>query len=305
MDLFILLLQKLAPLYAIIFLGFLAGKFLGVKKESIASLLIYIITPLVVLNGVVTTKITPSVISLPLLFFVLCSLMAVTFLYIGGKLWKDSTKNILAFTAGTGNTGYFGIPVALALFDQSVLGLVVLSILGFVLYENSVGFFITASGSFTSRQALHKVLRLPSLYAFFLGLIINFSGLHLGQGFFDAAASFRGAYTVLGMMIIGLAIASIETLKLDVKFISLSFMAKFVVWPLVVGLIIWLDNNYLHFYSPTIHNVMLLMAIVPLAANTVAYAAELKTQPEKAAIAVFFSTLLALVYIPFLALYFF
>jgi malate permease and related proteins len=43
------------------------------------------------------------------------------------------------------------------------------------------------------------------------------------------------------------------------------------------------------------------MAIVPLAANTVALATELKVHPERAAIAVLLSTLFALFYIPFMA----
>ncbi len=40
------------------------------------------------------------------------------------------------------------------------------------------------------------------------------------------------------------------------------------------------------------------MSIVPLAANTVAIATELKTYPEKASVAVLMSTLFALFFIP-------
>jgi predicted permease len=40
------------------------------------------------------------------------------------------------------------------------------------------------------------------------------------------------------------------------------------------------------------------MAIVPIAANTVAYASFLKAEPERAALIVFTSTIFAIVYIP-------
>src|SRR5437762_2581315 len=159
MEIFFTLLFKLIPLYIIILLGFVAGKYLDVKKEPIATLLIYIIAPIIIFNGVVTTKISISSLSLPILFFFLCCFMCLSFYWIAHFFWKDSTKNILAFTAGTGNTGYFGIPVALALFNNDVLGLVVLSVLGFVLYENSVGFFITAKGHHTLNEALIKVVK--------------------------------------------------------------------------------------------------------------------------------------------------
>ena len=45
---------------------------------------------------------------------------------------------------------------------------------------------------------------------------------------------------------------------------------------------------------------MILMSIVPLAANTIALASDLDVHPEEATIAVFLSTIFALFYIPFM-----
>jgi len=89
------------------------------------------------------------------------------FYSISKLFWKDNSRNILAFTAGTGNTGYFGLPVAMVLFNSEQVGLVVLSILGFVLYENSLGFFITARGNHTVKESLMKVLKLPTIMRFY------------------------------------------------------------------------------------------------------------------------------------------
>ena len=50
--------------------------------------------------------------------------------------------------------------------------------------------------------------------------------------------------------------------------------------------------------------VMIVMSIVPLAANTVALAVEFKTYPEKVTIAVLSSTVFALFYIPFMVTFF-
>jgi len=204
----------------------------------------------------------------------------------------------LAFTAGAGNTGYFGLPVVLALFGQDQLGTAVFVILGIILYENSLGFFITARGQHTGREALAKVLRLPALYAFFLGLFVNLSHLGISPIVSDAMANFKGAYTVLGMMLVGLALSQITKLSFDRKFTAMAFAAKFLVYPLVFIGVVLLDNNFFHLYGTLTHKVILLMSIVPLASNTVAYATRLNTHPEKAAVAVFLSTLFALVYIP-------
>lgn len=304
MQLFLLLLAKLIPLYAIIVLGFIAGKILKVQKENIAVLLIYVIAPVVIFHGAVTTKISWSALSLPVLFFLLCCGLCGIFYVIASVFWTDANRNIVAFAAGTGNTGYFGIPVALAIFDEQILSLVVLCILGFVLYENSVGFFTVAKGHHTLRESLQKVARLPTLYAFALGLLVNVSHVPLGQIYSDVVLSFRGAYTVLGMMMIGLGLSSLKHFRIDLQFVGLTFFAKFLVWPAIVYALVVADTVYFGFYDSSVHNVMILMSIVPLAANSVAFAAELRAEPEKTATAVLLSTLFALFYIPLIVIFF-
>ncbi|MDE2311642.1 MAG: AEC family transporter [Patescibacteria group bacterium] len=305
MALFFSILGKIFPLYLIILLGFLAGKKLRARKETVAALLIYIIAPMVVFNGVITVKLTPGLLLLPLLFFILCTSISLLFYTIGKRLWQDPTKNILAFAAGSGNTGYFGLPVALAIFKFDPVGIVVIAVLGLILFENTVGFYITARGHHTPKEALWRVLKLPTVYAFLLAVVLNLSKIHLGQAYGDLALAFRGAYSVLGLMIIGLGIADLQSWELDAKFLSLTFLSKFLVWPVLMGLIIMADHRFWHWYNPQVYQVLLLLAAVPLAANTVAYAAELKTHPDKAATAVFFSTVFALFYIPLVAFIFF
>jgi predicted permease len=71
-----------------------------------------------------------------------------------------------------------------------------------------------------------------------------------------------------------------------------------------VIVIILLDNAFWHFYTVEIHQVMLILAVTPIAVKTVSYATELRVQPEKAALATLLSTLFALVTIPLAVLSF-
>jgi predicted permease len=289
---------KLSPFYLFIFFGYLAGRLLHAKKETISSILIYIIAPIIVFNGALTTSLDPSYLSLPILFFALCTIIAIVFLSIGKYFWDGTEKNILAFTSGTGNTGYFGLPVALAILGTEYMPIIVLILLGFIFYENTVGFYLVAKGHYTFKESLRKLARLPSIYTFFIGLCLNFSHVMPAQIYLDAIINVKGAYSLLGMMLIGLAISEIKNFKIDLKFMVSAFFAKFIVWPFLVFAIISIDKTYLSWYSLEIYKSMIILSIVPLAANTVAYATELKTHPEKAATAVFLSTLFALIYIP-------
>ena len=95
-----------------------------------------------------------------------------------------------------------------------------------------------------------------------------------------------------------MGLSAVQLRSFDVRLISLSFLAKFVVWPLIIAAVIILDKNYLQFYNANVHNLMLLFAVVPLGGSTVTLAAEFDIYPEKASVAVFLSTFFALFYIP-------
>jgi predicted permease len=301
MPLFTTLLVKLMPLYFNILLGYIAGKKLEANRDTIAKIMFYLINPLIIFNGVIHTYIDGSILSLPVLTFLIASLLCIIFYRFSRKIWTDSSKNMMAFSAGSGNTGYFGIPLAMLIFDSQSQGIYIMALLGITLYENSLGYYISAKGTYTPTQCLSNLLRLPTIYAFLFGLIINFFHIAMPEVYKDFISHIKGVYTVLGMMIIGLGLAGMTNFKLDVKFIGMTFLAKFLIWPLCILCIIAIDSHYLGFYEPTIHQALILLSIVPLAVNTVVMASLMKGNPEKAAATVLLSTIFALLYVPFMA----
>jgi predicted permease len=290
--------------------GFFAGRRLGVDRDSVAKLAIYIVSPIVILTNVSQIEWRAEYLAVPFGFLGVCSVIALLFLAlarIGGSRFgfAGNTANLLAFAAGNANTGYFGLPVALMLFGSDSVGVYLLFCLGFILYENTVGFYILARGNATAREAALRLAKLPSLYAFIGAIAANRFGMRLEGVYADFSGFFRGTYSVLGMMLVGLGVAELRTLRFDWRFVSATFVAKFIAWPLVVGAFLFADRNILGLYDSRTHQMMALISCTPLAANTVAFATLLKTEPEKAGVAVLLSTLFALFYIPLLATWIF
>ncbi len=300
MSVFVLLLEKLIPLYVTMAIGFAVAKYARVSKESVAGLLFYVLIPSVVFAGVATTPITLQVLALPLAAFIIGTILSWSFYYIAGFFWRDATRNILAFTSGMGNVGYLGIPVALAAFGPSALSAIVLITLGLIFYENTLGFYHVARSHYSVKDSIWRLVRLPAIYAFIAGIAVSMIGIHFSESVISILDSFRSAYSVLGIMMVGIGLAGIAGHRFDFKFISLAFVAKFVAWPLMVFLLILIDKTLLHLFTPMMHQVLILVSAMPLAANTVVFATELKAEPEKAAAAVLASTVFALVYIPFI-----
>ena len=295
---FLNVLDKIYPLYLMVGLGFIAGKFLNACRTTISSLLIYIVTPLVVFNGVATAPHDNSYLLLPVVFYAVACFLSISFYNIGGLFWRTSERNLLGFIAGTGNTGYFGIPLIIALFGSSGLSIAVFATLGKILYESTLGYYLIAKCHATAKDAAYKVLKAPILYAFLLGIAVNRLDVHFPDSLATNLSNFGGAYTVLGMMILGIGLATVTRGTFDKTFTYIGFAAKFLAYPALMGLLVYLDISVLHLFGNEVHKVMMILAIAPMAANAVTYATYLKAHPEKTAFTVTLSTLFGLLYIP-------
>lgn len=300
MGLFFIILLKVFPIYINVGLGYLSSKFLNVNRESIATLLIYILGPIVVFSATVSVEINFSVAFLPIFLFIFSSIIAFTSLALFKNAWNDPTGNILSFSAGTGNTGYFGIPLAVIFFEPSLADIFIFTVLASLLYESTTGFYVTAKGNFTVKEALKKISRLPILYAFILGLILNFAGFEIPESLDSYTAQFKGAYGIMGMMMLGMGLIGLKNSEgnFDVKFISIAFFIKFICWPLAILGFIYLDKTFFQFLTNDLYKVLFLFSIVPLAGNTVTLAVLLNAKPEKASLAVFLSTAISIITIP-------
>lgn len=301
MTLFFILLLKIFPLYVNILLGYISTKYLNITREAIANLLIYILGPIVVFSATISVKIDLAILFLPIFFYIFSSILAFALLFIYGNSWNDPSGNILAFSGGTGNTGFFGIPLAVIFFPPYLADIYIFTVLASLLYESTTGFYVTAKGNFTVKQSLQKIMRLPLIYAFVIGIIFNLMGIGIPDELMTYTAQFKGAYGILGMMLIGMGLVGLKLKKgsdLDFKFISILFILKFLFWPLMVLLVIYIDRTFFMFLNEDLYKVMFLFSIVPLAGNTVTLAVLLNAKPEKASFTVLISTIISIIYIP-------
>lgn len=299
MSVFFTLLTNLLPLYILIALGFIAGRKLEINVRSMARLAIYIILPVFIFGAVADMELMPGWVALPVYTYILGSTIAILSYRLAHLKWRDETANLIGLSTGTANTGYFGLPLILILFAEEWLGPYMLLNFGIAMVEYTVSFYIGARSNFSARQALHKLARMPALYAIVAGLAWNIAGLPLPDQFFVYWHYFKGAFVIIGMMIIGIGMSQgMEKLSHSSAFMIWLLVIKFLIWPAVAIGILLIDRMFFGVLTPPLDMIMLIMALTPLPGNAVAYAAEFDLRPNQAATAVMLSTVIALVYIP-------
>ncbi|MCP5369429.1 MAG: AEC family transporter [Rickettsiaceae bacterium] len=301
MSLFSLVFFKVLSSLLSVLMGYIAGKYSNVERDSIASLLFYFVAPVVFFAIPTSTKLTLNDMGITGITFCLCTTLSLFCYWLYGKIWQDSHRNILSLSSGTGNSGYVVLPVAAAVFDDYTLSIYALGLIGISLYEMSVGNYYCAIEAGGFKRRVLKVMRLPLINAFFLGCIMSLSGFKLPNFFDEFINNMKGAYSILGMLTIGLALAKITVFEFDWKFIGATFCSKFVFYPILFNIFILLDKYIFGYLDISYYNALQLLCIAPLAANTIVIASLYKMHPEKMATAVLLSLLFVLIYMPLMA----
>ena len=193
MDIFLSILFKILPLYIFVVIGFIAGKYLNIDAKGIGKLIIYIIAPFVIFEAITHSNLSLSTFVLPMVAFIMCSFVAFIFYSYGKYIYSDSRANVLAIVSAEGNTGYFGIPIALLLFDQSVFGIYILGTLGVTIFENTVVYYLTARGRYSVKESLYRLKRLPAIYAFVCAIVFLYLEINLPRAMDNFVISMQGA----------------------------------------------------------------------------------------------------------------
>ncbi|MDN3520323.1 AEC family transporter [Halomonas ramblicola] len=291
------LMGPLWTLLAYVALGWLAARRLAVDPRPVATLLIYLIAPLTFFRALILGGPTPDYLLLTLATFATASLLAMVVGRLARGRFAPQEAALLAFSAGTGNTGYFGLPLALVLLPPEGVTLYLFCVLGVTLYEFTVGFYLSARGRFSVAQSLAKIVRLPLVYAFLAALLASGLGLEVPEAVLEGMAVFPATYTLLGMMIIGMTLGRVNIREVDPRFIGACVAIRYGLWPLL-ALAAVLGLQALIPLSPELVLAILLLGVVPMAANVVVVAMELGSAPAKGALAVLITTLAAPLLIP-------
>lgn len=287
----------LLMLLSFVGLGWIAAQWLRIDPRPIATLLVYLIAPFTFFRALMNGGPTPDYLLLTLVLFITSSAIAVLVSATTRHRFGTQEGALLAFSSGTGNTGYFGLPVALILLPPEGITLYLFCILGITLYEFTVGFYISARGQFSVRQSLIKIARLPLIYAFLAALLLTHLSITLPPALMTSLDVFPATYTLLGMMIIGMTLSNVTLDAWDTRFIAACIVLRYGVWPLATLGIVLVLQQWFNIPAP-LAMAILLLGVVPMAANVVVVAMELGIQPQKGALAVLVTTLMAPFLIP-------
>ncbi len=293
---------KFSLLYVLIAAGYVVQKRFAPPLEKVSNFLLLIVLPVFTLGKLGYSDLVPADLH-KLLFALVVAIVICGICYAASALiWREEEKKNMKYLAAAAvpnaNTGYFGIPVAMLLFSDDLVAKYILANFGIGIFQLTLGYYLFAKSRATVRDSILKLLSFPAFWAMAAGLAINFFGIDLTAPvettIVFAADLSAYAFSIGGMMIIGMGLANLEFKEINLKTVIWSNIFCFLLWPAVVWGFLLADAAFFGTLAAGEAAIFWLMAACPVGANAVLYAHAFKLHPGQATLMVMSSTLLAL-----------
>jgi predicted permease len=290
----------IVPLFALIGAGFLLGKFRKTDPGPLTDACLYILLPLLMFSSLVRNPL-PGVAVLQIFTY-----LAVLVLFYWAAVWiagsllglDRPTRSAITLSLSSVNSASYGLPVALYAFGDSALSAATLLVVGFNIYNSSLGIYIAAGGRQSPMGALLSVFKLPLIYAVILAVISIYLDLKPSAEFLDLLILIGKAGPQVALIVLGIQISGLKLRGQGSRELYGGIAAKLLLAPLIgCGL------TFLIGAEGVIRDTLLLYSCLPTAISMLLLSVRLDARPDLVGGIIFVSTMVSPIPIALLLLF--
>lgn len=302
MDMSVII-NPIIKLFVAIFIGFISvktGYLTSDTRNVLSKIIIKITLPLMIVTSLLSKELSVDT-ATNVAVAALSALVVMIILYFVGlgtahiSGLKEPTKTLHAVLSGSGNVGFLGYPVILAVFGtEGLFYAVIYGMVNDALYWTLGVYLINrSSGTLVGRQALKKLIN-PNTVALVIGVLLLLLKIKLPPVLNDSLTGIGSVTTYMSMLFIGMTLATID-IKGIYKRVSMiaPVVIKMIIAPVIVAYLL------VHFgvNSITVGAVVLEIAMPAQTVSSIV-AMEANSDEKYAAEYIFFSTLLSIATLP-------
>ena len=298
MDLLLIVL----PAFLIFGAGFIGQKLLKLDIKSISTMSLYLMLPFLTFDTFYSNELNVEYFYMFLFTFLLALIMMTLTVLFGFFIKADKTQ-MSAMLLGTifPNSGNYGAPVAMFAFGAIGFQYAVIFMVIHAFLMNTIGIFIASYGSEKTtsiKDSLMRVIKMPVLYGFLFGVLFQLLHIELPSTIQDGISLVGSASIPTVMLILGMQLAEIKPQKFELKYVNTVTIFRMLISPLLAVVLV----NFMP-VNDMIKNVYILLAAMPIAANTTLLAVQFNVKPDLTSFTTLVTTLLSLVTIPLTLLF--
>jgi predicted permease len=275
--------------------GYIVQRRFNLDIRSLTKVQLYVLIPALIFYKVYVSELSGDLIwqifAYTLILFIILFILST----ILGKLFHFDKKKEKAFINAISlrNQGNFGIPLITLVFAGE-MGATALSIHMVVLFTtnlllNTVGLYNASSGSYSFKETMINMIKIPMIYAIVLGFAFRGFGFALYTPIGTTLEIMSGGVVPLALFTLG---AQLSETKLHIKDFSLilATFGRLVISPLVAYVLVLIFG-----FEGIMAQVLILGAAAPTAVNSVLLSIEFDGDVEYASQVVMLTTLASII----------
>lgn len=279
------------PLALIVLTVIIASRHVQFDPRTFSRGTIYLFSPCLVLQSMLTTQLSASEMSRVILATLLCGLLiALLATAIARALrYPRQLAGTFIATAIIMNGLNFGIPFIEFAFGPQAYDRAVLFNVGQILVVYTLGIYVISRGTTTVRHALKNIITIPMPYAFLLGILLNLLGWQLPLPAQRAISVLAQATVPCALVILGLQLKSAH-LNGRWQPILTATATRY-----ILGATLAITITALLGLDGLTRQVYILQYSTPIGVSSGVLATEFNGDAEFAAAAILFSTLISII----------
>jgi hypothetical protein len=286
-----LFLNVILPIIAVFATGFILQRIRLLDVKSVSAVSIYILMPALVFVGLYDAEFNSSYVIILIYMFLLFFLMV----FLNKMLarifkWSPSVESASILSTGFMNSGNYGIPVVLFSIGNAALPFAVFIMVIQSLQNNFFGVYYASRSTSGIKRAWVNVAGMPTTYAAILAILFSVLNVRVPEAVYSTLSMVGDAAIPVMMIVLGMQLASINSMKINWQVISAAVILKMAVAPLFAFIFVWLAD-----VDPLIGVILIVISAMPTAATTTMYAIEFDTEPDLVSSITFISTAVSIV----------
>ncbi len=293
LDLFFIIL----PVLIIFGIGFIGQKLIGFDIKSISTAALYLMSPFLAFRTFYTNPLNMDYIYI-IAFCLILTVALFAVVWITGKLMGATMPQMSAMILGGVfmNSGNYGAPVVLFAFGAIGFDYAVVMMVFQSLLMNTIGIFFASLGGeekATLHESFQRVIRMPLIYAAFLGVGMQAIHVDLPQPLMEGISMVADASIPTVMLVLGMQLAAIQRKRVAYRYVTAVTIIRMIASPIIAMVILlFMPVNDL------LRSVLILQTAMPAAANTTMFALQFGTEPDLVSFTTFITTIISIVTIP-------
>jgi predicted permease len=226
--------NNIFPIILLAGAGFALGKMLQIDPRSLGRVVFYVFSPVLLFNLLIKNQLKINEAAI-VVVFALCFILfmgVITFLL--GYFFKLERPALIAILITTmfANTGNYGLPLVSFAFGEQALSYAGIYFATTTLLFYTLGVFLASFGHMSFREALAGLLKIPTLYAVLLAIVINAWNIQIPISLSRAVDLAAGGSIPLMLILLGVQLTSLE-FSGNQRALQLSVGLRLIVAPLI------------------------------------------------------------------------